>query len=95
MSKLTPAQEYGLFLGDFQRRITEMFKQIAQGFQLGTNPPEQLTLEQRDALVERKQEKAFQRRIEAERQIGLRFVRKEARRVREELGLNDHNHTNV
>lgn len=83
MSGTTPAYQYGVVLGTLQRGVEQMFQQIAEGMRAATTAPTRRTPEQREAL----RELAYRRRIAAEREAGLRFVRLEAARVRRELGL--------
>lgn len=83
----TAAHFYGVFLGNMQRAIEDFAKQISEGFKLGYAPPDQITEEELDRIQEVKSQARYIRRINLERRLGREFVRKEARRVREELGL--------
>lgn len=87
MPKPTPVQEYGAFLGAWKRAMENFAKELMEGFRLGYSPSNRLTPEQQDARVEMRAQAAYKRRVEHERQVGLAFVRNEARRVRRELGL--------
>lgn len=82
----TPAYTYGHQLGQLRRGMERFMQEVVAGFTAGVKPAAELTLEEREArsIV------AYRRRIEQERQAGIRFVRREAARARRELGLSDH-----
>lgn len=82
----TSAYTYGHQLAQLRRGMERFMQQVVAGFTAGMKPTAELTLEEREArsVLE------YRRRIEQERQAGLRFVRGEAARARRELGLSDH-----
>lgn len=78
---MTPAFAYGRVLGSVVEAYREMFRQIAAGMESVKKQP--LTEEQKEALSNLR----YQRMIDRERQKGLDYVDRLARKLERDLGL--------
>lgn len=89
MTNRTPAYELGVLLGELNRAFGEAARHLSAGFAEATRQTTAglAAVRSNPKVLEALSERRYRDRIAAERRQGLAYVRAQAARVRQELGL--------